>query len=169
MAWYVIQTALAKEAAVRRECEKQISETILERCILPVYEEKIKYDGKWHTRTKKLFPGYLFLVSDDVNELCKELGKIEGTTKLLGTGGEIVPLSEKEVRLLRHLIGEQETMEMSEGIIENDRVVILSGPLMGMESTIQKIDRHKRKAWISMEMFGGIQSVEVGLEIIRKA
>ena len=103
-----------------------------------------------------------------MNELCKELEKIEGTTKLLGTGDEVVPLSEKEVRLLRHLIGEQETMEMSEGIIENDRVVILSGPLMGMESTIQKIDRHKRKAWISMEMFGGTQSVEVGLEIIRK-
>ena len=59
-------------------------------------------------------------------------------------------------------------MEMSEGIIEPSRIRILSGPLMGMEGQIRKIDRHKRKAWIEVELFGRIQRVEVGLEIPMK-
>ena len=57
---------------------------------------------------------------------------------------------------------------MSEGIIVGDKVTILSGPLKGMESTIQKIDRHKRKAWLNLEMFGRMQLVEVGVEIVKK-
>ena len=52
--------------------------------------------------------------------------------------------------------------------ITYDKVVILSGPLKGMESTIQRIDRHKRKAWLNLEMFGRQQLVEVGVEIVKK-
>lgn len=57
---------------------------------------------------------------------------------------------------------------MSSGIIENDRVQILSGPLMGMEGNICRIDRHKRMAYMEIEMFGRTVEMKVGLEIIRK-
>ncbi len=39
---------------------------------------------------------------------------------------------------------------------------------MGLEGAIRKIDRHKRKAWLEMEMFGRRQQIEIGLEIIKK-
>lgn len=57
---------------------------------------------------------------------------------------------------------------MSSGIIENDRVRILSGPLMGMEGNIRRIDRHKRIAYLEIEMFGRTVEMKVGLEIIKK-
>lgn len=37
-----------------------------------------------------------------------------------------------------------------------------------MEGCIRKIDRHKRKARVSVEMFGRSVDMEVGLEIISK-
>ena len=52
--------------------------------------------------------------------------------------------------------------------LENDRVRILNGPLQGMEDCIRKIDRHKRKARIAVEMFGRNIDMEIGLEIIAK-
>ena len=55
------------------------------------------------------------------------------------------------------------------GLIEGDRVIVLSGPLKNHESLIRKINRHKRKAWLEMSMFGQSQLVEVGLEIIKKS
>ncbi len=58
--------------------------------------------------------------------------------------------------------------EMSEGIIENDRVVVTSGPLKGNEGLIRKIDRHKRKAWLEIEMFGRTVEMQVGLEVVGK-
>jgi transcriptional antiterminator NusG len=53
-------------------------------------------------------------------------------------------------------------------MIENSQVIILSGPLEGMEGYIKKIDRHKRKAYLEIPMFGGVQTVEMGLEVAFK-
>lgn len=52
-----------------------------------------------------------------------------------------------------------------------DRTVCCScdlEPLQGKEGCIRKIDRHKRKAWLEVELFGDRQLVEVGLEIVTK-
>ncbi len=166
--WYVIQTGSGQEEKIKLECERLISGEILQRCVLPMYEEKIKYKGEWHLRKKKLFPGYLFMISDELEMLNDGLKKINGITKLLKAGETVVPLKEDEVILIKKLIGDKDVMKMSEGLIENDKVIILSGPLKGMESSIKKLDRHKRKAWISIEMFNREQLVEVGAEILRK-
>ena len=57
---------------------------------------------------------------------------------------------------------------LSDGIIENSVTKIRSGPLKGKEGLIRKIDRHKRKAWLEVEMFWRKQEIEVGLEIVAK-
>ena len=78
------------------------------------------------------------------------------------------PLVQEEVELLMRIGTDKQLVEMSSGIIENDRVRILSGPLMGMEGNIRRIDRHKRIAYLEIEMFGRTVEMKVGLEIIRK-
>jgi transcriptional antiterminator NusG len=60
-------------------------------------------------------------------------------------------------------------VKLSEGIIENSQVIIQSGPLTGMEAYITRIDRHKRKAYLEVDMFGRVQQIEAGLEIFRKS
>ena len=57
---------------------------------------------------------------------------------------------------------------MSRVFIENDRVIITSGPLKGNEALIKKIDRHKRRAYLEIEMFGRKVEAQVGLEIVKK-
>lgn len=94
--------------------------------------------------------------------------KVIGLTKLIGIGDQIVPLVQEEVELLMRIGTDKQLVEMSSGIIENDRVRILSGPLMGMEGNIRRIDRHKRIAYLEIEMFGRTVEMKVGLEIIRK-
>lgn len=81
---------------------------------------------------------------------------------------EIVPLVQEEIDLLMKIGTDKQLVEMSSGIIENDRVQILAGPLMGMEGNIRRIDRHKRTAYLEIEMFGRTVEMKVGLEIIRK-
>ena len=107
-------------------------------------------------------------MTEDIEALHEMLKSVMGMTRLLGVGEDIVPLTEEEVQFLKRFGGEEQVVEMSEGIIENSETKILSGPLMGMEGTIRKIDRHKRKAWIEIEMFGRMQLVQVGLEILWK-
>ena len=57
---------------------------------------------------------------------------------------------------------------MSKGLIVNDQVIIREGPLKGNEGLIKKIDRHKRRAYLELEMFGRTVETQVGLEIVEK-
>lgn len=166
--WYVVQVRSGTEDRIVLQCQNQIDPKILERCFIAYYETRKKIRGKWITQQKILFPGYVFVVTERPEELRGSLRNIAGLTKLIGTGEEIVPLSEEEVNLLIRLGGEQQIVEMSEGIIEHSRARITSGPLQGLEGCIKKIDRHKRKAWLEVPMFGRMQRVEVGLEIVEK-
>lgn len=63
---------------------------------------------------------------------------------------------------------EDQVVELSTGIIENDKVRIQSGPLVGMEGFIKKIDRHKRRAVLEIEMYGRVVEMKVGVEIVEK-
>ncbi len=107
-------------------------------------------------------------MTSDIQNLHEELKKVIGLTKLIGTGREIVPISENEKEFLLGFGGEEQVVQMSEGIITGSQVVIHSGPLKGKEGYIRKIDRHKRKAWLELPLLGGMQNVQVGLEIVCK-
>lgn len=166
--WYVIQVKTGAEEEIRRQCEKVIEKDLLERCFIPYCEQMKKYQGEWHKEKKILFPGYVFLISEDEEMLYFQLKKVIGLTKLIGTGREVVPLEEEEIRFLQEFGNEDQIVSMSEGIIKNDRVVVTKGPLKGNEGLIRKIDRHKRKAWLEVEMFGRKIETQVGLEIVEK-
>lgn len=91
-----------------------------------------------------------------------------GLTKLLGTGQDVVPLTFGEIRFLQQFGKEEQIVEMSKGIIENDKIIVTQGPLKGNEGLIKKIDRHKRKAYLEIEMFGRKVETQVGVEIVEK-
>ena len=166
--WYVMQVHTGTEENIRCQCQRLISSDILERCFIPYYQQKKRFQGEWHIQERVLFPGYVFLIAQNLEKLSESLKKVVGMTRLLGTGDEIIPLSQEEINLLLRLGKEEQMVAMSTGIIENDQVKIFTGPLKGMEGCIRKIDRHKRKARITVDMFGRSVDMEVGLEIISK-
>ena len=166
--WYVVQVRTGTEENIRTQCLRKISSEILERCFIPYYESMKKYKGKWHLEQKILFPGYVFMITDEMEQLYLGLKKVIGLTKLIGTGREIIPLKQEEVDFLTEFGKEKQVVEMSTGIIENGRIRITDGPLKGREAMIRKIDRHKRKASLEIPMFGRILETQAGLEIIEK-
>lgn len=166
--WYVMQVATGREHRIKARCEARIPGDVLGKCFIPMYESKKKIDGRWNIEEKILFPGYILFTTEDIDTLRCCLKDVDGLTRVLGCGDVMVPLADSEVAFLERFMDEEDIVRMSEGIIENSRVIIQQGPMMGLEGYITKIDRHKRKAYLEMELFGRTQKVEVGLEIVRK-
>ncbi|MCM1284303.1 MAG: antiterminator LoaP [Muribaculaceae bacterium] len=171
--WYVIQVLTGEEERTADKCRKLIGsrdsdEGVLQDCFIPYTKRQRRYEGQWHIEKRVLFPGYVFLTSDSPEELFLRLKKVPGLTKLLGTGQDIVPLTAEEEALLRRLGGDEQIVETSIGVIENDQIIITEGPLQGMEGCIRRIDRHKRMAWLEVEMMGRRLEVKVGLEVVEK-
>ncbi len=166
--WYVIQTQTGKEKRTKDLIERMVPSELYSEVRILYYETKRKYQGEWHLEQKTMFPGYLFLITDQIEEIFLYLRKVPELTKVLGYGDDVVPISEKEEAFLTKISGGGNIVEMSYGIQVGDKIIVKEGILKGLESVIRKIDRHKRKALIEIEMLGEIRQVEIGLEITQK-
>lgn len=169
MNWYVIQVRSGHEKEIADKCRFIISRDILEECFIPEYVTRRKYHGKWQDVRDILFKGYVFLISDRIDELFNELKKIPDFTKVIGKKKEtIYPLKDGEIEFLKTFGKEKHIVDMSVGYIEGETIRITEGPLQGKEGLIAKIDRHKRIAYISVNIFNEQTMAKVGLEIISK-
>ena len=129
------------------------------------YDRMRRYEGAWHTEKREVFPGCVFLESENEKQLLREL-KQKGLEDMAGS---LAALEVQEENLLKSLCTSGHHLEMSRGYILDGQTHVLEGPLRGMESWIRRIDRHKRLA--RLEISGGLMSdrpVCLGLEIVEK-
>lgn len=166
--WYAVQVTTGREEETACMCRRVIDPETLQECFIPRGERMRRYEGAWHIEKKILFPGYLFFITDVVEQLYFGLKQIPELTRILGDGTSFIPLEQDEVSLLLQMGGEDHIAAMSSGYIEGDNVIITEGPLKNLEGTIRKIDRHKRTAVVQIKMMGQLRDVVMGVEIVRK-
>ena len=131
---------------------------------------KKRYLWEWHEEREQFLPGYVFLITDDFGEASQLFQEIAEFIRLLGYGKEACPIGTEEEKLLERLAGGWDEIGMSYGVIENGTLNIKEGVLARLESAVKKIDRHKRKGYISLSLPGGEEKlVCVGLEITEKS
>lgn len=173
--WYVAQVATGQEERTLQLIRQHVGVgdgdegAILKECFIPQYETKQRVGGEWVVRTRPLFPGYLIVITDHVEDLEQALRSVPAFTKILGNSDAFIPLGDADIAWLDAFTqADHRVVDISEGIIEGDEIKITRGPLMNHVGWIKKIDRHKRLAYLEVEMFGRTIETKVGLEIIRK-
>ena len=167
--WYVIRTSSGNEETVRDLLKSNGIEAKI------IYREMYyKRKGSVISVIKELFPGYIFAVTDmDYQDFDKLLTSIRyGNSQYffnLKPDKEGTPaLSEKEKHYISRLVGDGDVIQSSTGYIEGDKIVITDGPLMGYESRITYIDRHKRICKVDVDFLGGVRNITIPLEIVAK-
>ncbi len=167
--WYAVWVRTGQEQKVLDLCVEKIEDReAFEECFLPKYEKPRKVNGQWVKREEILFPGYLFFVAENPERLQGALRGIPEFAKVLGDEDGAIPLYEEEVEFLQKHINEKKVFEMSVGEIVGEKLVILEGPMMGLEGKVVYVDRHKRCAVLEVEFFGRVVKMKVGLEIVGK-
>ncbi len=97
--WYVVQTVAGREFAVCRLIESLVEDDVLQECFVPRYEVQKQFRGQWRTCTATLFPGYLIVVTDRVDELESQLRRVPAFAWVLSNdnvAGAIVGASRPE-------------------------------------------------------------------------
>ena len=73
--WYAVQVRTGQEEKIVEACQLLVNQHALEECFIPKYKRMKKYKGKWHQIDAILFTGYVFMISDHIDELFNELKK----------------------------------------------------------------------------------------------
>lgn len=166
--WYVLQVMSGREAELRELISCCLDRELLQDCFYPTYEAFFKKGGERRVVKRRLFPGYLFLVTEDIQAVEQRLREIPEMTKVLKIGQEAIPLTETEQGFLeRHLDGEH-VLPMSRGYKCGDEIRITEGPFAGYQGQLKAVDRHNRYGVISLQMFGRDVEMRFGLEVVGK-
>jgi len=166
--WYAIRTGIGQEEQVRQQVKKRMPKGAHGDCRILYCVKKKKYLGQWHDKRECFLPGYLFLITEDLEPVWKETGQKPETASILGWGGICSPVRNEDAETLMKLTRGKDEIGMSYGVIRSGTLEIYEGVLRGMEASVKRIDRHKRKGYIGMRIGDEEELAEIGLEITEK-
>ena len=144
---------------------------------LPLKEMPYRKKGIISKKRELLFPSYIFIQTEIEANLVEEkltlaLMNITGQKDIYyilnyGDKKDVV-IRKKERFHWERFLNSDFCATGSVGFIEGDMVRVTSGALVGMESRIKRINRHKREAIVELEIMWAIRKVSLMLEVITK-
>jgi len=142
---------------------------------LPVYFPQRRLDirrkGMVKASISAVFPGYIFIEASCDEEIiaCQwAFRRTEGFYRFLRSNQEITPLADRDLELVLHFIKNTGAIAGRSRVYfdENSRIIIVEGPLMGLEGRIIKVDRRKRRAKIMLDLYNDSFSIDLAFEVI---
>lgn len=151
--WYALFVATGDEDNVKERLQFRFKNSNL-RVLVPKRRMKERKNGKWEYKIRTLFPGYVLLNGYLGTEEYYFLKGIPGIIKLLKANKDILEIEEHEIALLNRLICNSEVIGSSQVYMEGNRVIVVDGPLLGMEGFIDSIDKRKGRAKVMLNLMG---------------
>jgi transcriptional antiterminator NusG len=163
--WYVVQTLSNMEGKVKRFVESQLAREEMEdyifEVLMPTEVVSEVKGGKKTQKTRKLYPGYVFLhmklYDDDGKLLQGPWYYINGIDGVIGFVGGQTPhaLKDSEIASILDHAKEAEGKEIPKVTYEvGENVRITDGPFLNLNGTIDEIDPAAGKLKVSVSIFG---------------
>jgi len=142
---------------------------------LPIYFPKrcldIRKAGKVIPSTLAVFPGYIFIEAESNDEIYPhqwEFRRTMGFYRFLKSNKEITPLSGRDLELVLHFIKNTGAVAGRSRVYfdENTKIVVIDGPLSGLEGRIIKVDRRKGRAKIKLDLYNDSFAIDLAFDVI---
>ncbi len=134
-------------------------------------ELMIRKNGHTHKGLKSIFPGYLFLEADEIDaETFQEFRHIHFFNRFLKADNKISPLPLDEAKKIYELAKYGRVIGQSKVVYnEQDRIVVIDGPMKGLEGQIVKVDRRKKRAKVRLSLYNNAYLIDFGFELLEEA
>jgi transcriptional antiterminator NusG len=130
----------------------------------------IRRKGIIRQSTAAIFPGYLFIEAGEEEILTHqwEFRRTDGFFRFLKSNQNISPLADRDLELVLHFIKKAGPVAGISRVYfnENARIVIVEGPLMGLEGRIIKVDKRKKRAKVKLDLYDDSFAIDLAFEVI---
>jgi len=169
--WYVIHTYSGYEDAVRQALFQRIETMNMADYIFDVVVPKetqiVMKKGEPVEEEKRIFPGYVLVKMQVTDDSWYVVRNTPNVTGFVGAGTIPVPVSAEEWQVVEKHMGKKDPQFKIQVQI-GDNVVILDGPFVNYEGSVDAIDKEKGKVKILISMFGRETPVELDFNQIKQ-
>ena len=172
--WYIVQTfsgfehkvaETLKEIIKKKDLNDKISEVLV-----PIHEVTEVKRGKRVQRKKKYFPSYVLVKMQMDKELYHMIKNIQKVTGFLGTSGNPVPVSDKEIdKILGNIKEGLLVPEPSVSFDIGEQVKVCEGPFASFSGLVEEVDEEKSRLKVSVSIFGRPTPIELEYNQVEKA
>ena len=173
--WYVIRTATGKEEQFIEALRHMVGEAASDEyncsyraCFSLTYEDVWRYQGRSYIDIMKMFPGYLFLVTDEPEYMHEVIKKMPQYAYLMAEGLDegrtILSLSEVEADYIYSLIEENDfgdyCVHRSFVVRKKSKIVEAYGALEKHISDIVEADYKRRRVIVEKQILGQTRRIK---------
>ena len=172
--WYIVQTFSGFEQKVAETLRetvkiKELGEKICD-VLVPLHEVTEVRRGKRVQRKKKYFPSYVLVKMEMSKELYHMIKNIQKVTGFLGTTGQPVPVSDKEIdKILGNIKEGSLVPEPSISFDIGEQVKVCEGPFASFTGLVEEIDEEKSRLKVSVSIFGRPTPIELEYNQVEKS
>ena len=165
MLWYVIQTYTGKEEKLVEMIRRIVPKELYGECFVTYHEQMRHRQQENQIHIERVFPGYVFITSDEPDRLFLCLKNVPAMSKLISDGTYIfLPLAPEEAAVLEEILDKQHVIRLS--YVETDgrdHVAYVSGPLRSCLSRIENYQFRKRFAAVRLTLAGEEKHIRLGI------
>ena len=171
--WYIVQTfsgfeqkvaETLKDTIKKKELENQIDDVLV-----PVHEVTEVKRGKRVQRKKKYFPSYVLVKMEMNKELYHMIKNIQKVTGFLGSTGNPVPVSDKEIDKIMGGIKEGSlTPKTMVSFDIGEQVRVCEGPFASFSGLVEEVDEEKSRLKVSVSIFGRPTPIDLEYNQVEK-
>ncbi len=170
--WYICNVHTGCENTAKNSIEERIrslkKEEFFGDILIPSENVVELVKGQKQTKSRKFFPGYLFvqmLLNDETWHLVKTASKVTG---FVG-GSKPSPVPENEVvRVTQQMATGAEKPKQKVKFSVGESVMVVDGPFSNFNGTVEEINEDKGKVKVLVSIFGRPTPVELDFIQVEK-
>lgn len=174
--WYILQTYVGFEDAVRRTVEAKIENSNLGEKLIELYIPlkkliKLNKKGERIEKFEKIYPGYIYLKMILDKEIAYLIQNTQYVSRIAGTGDFAVALEEGYVERLKEKLAKESEGAGTTAIIDykvGETIKVADGPFKDMQGKISAIDIENSRVNVLLTIFDRETNVELDMLEIQK-
>ncbi|MEN8906944.1 MAG: antiterminator LoaP [Clostridiales bacterium] len=163
--WYALFVKTGDEDNVKARINYRIKDKF--NILVPKRTLKERKKGIWINKIRTILPGYVLLKGDINVEDYYSFKDIPGIINLIRNGETFLKLKKEESSIIERLTYKSEIIGFSNALYENDKVLVLDGPLKNLEGYIISVNKRKNRAKIRINFMEEERNVELGINFLK--
>lgn len=166
--WYAAFVKTGDEDHVKERLLYRLKDKNI-RVLVPKRKMRERKNGVWETKIRTLFPGYVLIQGDMGTEEYYSSKGIPGLFRVLRDKSGLLRIEKDEISVINRLICNHEIIEPSSVFLQGGRVVVVDGPLLGMDGLIEAIDARKGRVKVRLNFIGEDRLVDLSVVLVQSA